>query len=79
MLVDEHADGDAASVEAVQEVLDVVVGDGVLLAEGVFVLDHSLSHGGNNLVVAIPDGLQDLHKPEMDRPETREKSGEWRG
>lgn len=79
MLVDEHADGDAAGVEAVQEVLDVVVGDGVLLAERVFVLDHSLSHGGNDLIVAVPDGLQDLHEPEIDGPEIREKSGEWRG
>lgn len=63
MLVDEHADGDAAGVEAIQEVLDVVVGDGVLLAEGVFVLDHPLGHGGDDLVVAVPDVLQDLHEP----------------
>lgn len=63
VLVDEHADGDAAGVEAVQEVLDVVVGDGVLLAVGLFVLDDPLSHGGNHLVVSVPDGLQDLHKP----------------
>lgn len=63
MLVDEHADGDAAGVEAIQEVLDVVVGDGVLLAEGVFVFDHPLGHGGDDLVVAVPDVLEDLHKP----------------
>lgn len=55
MLVDEHSYGDAAGVKTVQEVLDVVVSDGVLLAEGVFVLDHTLSHGGNHLVVAVPD------------------------
>lgn len=65
MLVDDHADGDAAGVEAVQEVLDVVVGDGVrLLAKGVFVLDDALSHGGNHLVVPVPDRLQHLHKPD---------------
>lgn len=57
VLVDEHSYGDAAGVKTVQEVLDVVVGDGVLLAEGVFVLDHTLSHGGNHLVVAVPDGF----------------------
>lgn len=57
MLVDEHADGDAAGVEAVQEVLHVVVGNGILLAEGIFVLNYSLSHGGNHFVVAVPDGL----------------------
>lgn len=63
MLVDEHANRDAAGVEAVQEVLDVVVGDGVLLAEGVLVLDHALGHGGDHLVVPVPDVLQDFHKP----------------
>lgn len=57
MLVDEHADGDAAGVKAVQEVLDVVVGHSILLAEGIFVLNHALSHGGDHLVVAVPDGL----------------------
>ena len=64
MLVDEHADGDAAGVEAIQEVLDVVVSDGVVLAKGVFVLDDSLSHGGDDLIMPVPDGLQYLHKPE---------------
>ena len=57
MLVDEHADGDAAGVEAVQEVLDVVVRNSILLAESIFVLNYSLSHGGDHLVVPVPDGL----------------------
>lgn len=57
VLVDEHSNGHAAGVKTVQEVLDVVVGNSVLLAEGVFVLDHTLSHGGNHLVVAVPDGF----------------------
>lgn len=57
VLVDEHSYGDTAGVETVQEVLDVVVSNGVLVAEGVLVLDHALSHGGNHLVVAVPDGF----------------------
>lgn len=57
VLVDEHSYGDTAGVETVQEVLDVVVGNGVLVAEGVLVLDHALSHGGNHLIVAVPDGF----------------------
>lgn len=57
MLIDEHADGDAAGVEAVQEVLDVVVSDGILLAKGILVLNDSLSHCGDHLVVAVPNGF----------------------
>lgn len=57
VLVDEHADGDAAGVEAVQEVLDVVVCYRVILAIGIFVLNHSLSHGGDHLIVPVSDGL----------------------
>lgn len=54
MLVHQHADGDAAHVEAVQEVLDVLVGDGVH-AEGLLVLQHALGHGGHHVVVTVPD------------------------
>lgn len=57
MLVDEHTDGDAAGVKTVQEVLDVVVSDGVLLAISIFILNYSLSHGGNHLIVAVSDGF----------------------
>lgn len=57
VLIDEHSYGHAAGVKTVQEVLDVVVGNGILLAEGIFVLDHTLSHSGNHLVVAVPDGF----------------------
>lgn len=57
VLVDEHPYGDATGVKTVQEVLDVVVSNGVLLVEGIFVLDHPLSHGGNHLIVAVPDGF----------------------
>lgn len=62
VLVDEHADGDAAEVEAVQEVLDVLVGHGVI-AIGVLVFEHALRHGGHHVVVAVPDGDQGLGEP----------------
>lgn len=63
MLVHEHACGDAAHVEAVQEVLDVLVGDGVH-AKRVLVLHHALSHGGHHVVVPITDVHQSLCKAE---------------
>lgn len=59
MLVDEHAYGNAAHVEAVQEVLDVLVGDGVH-AEGLLVLHHALRHGGHHVVVPVTDVHQRL-------------------
>lgn len=59
MLVDEHAYGNAAHVEAVQEVLDVLVGDGVH-AEGLLVLHHALRHGGHHVVVPVADVHQRL-------------------
>lgn len=59
MLVDEHAYGNAAHVEAVQEVLDVLVGDGVH-AEGLLVLHHALRHGGHHVVVPVADVYQRL-------------------
>ena len=59
MLVHEHACGDPAHVEAVQEVLDILVGDGVH-AKRILVLHHTLSHGGHHVVVAIPDVYQSL-------------------
>lgn len=55
MLVDEHANGDATSVEAVQEVLDVLVGDRVL-RKGLLVLYDALGHRWNHVVVPISDG-----------------------
>lgn len=62
MLVDQHADRDAAHVEAVEEVLDVLAGDGVL-TERVFVFNDPLSHGGHNIVVSVSDGHQGIVKP----------------
>lgn len=62
MLVDEHADGDPAEVEAVQEVLNVLVGHRVI-AIGVLVLQHSLCHGGHYVIVPVPDGDQGIGEP----------------
>lgn len=59
MLVHEHARGDAAHVEAVQEVLNVLVGDRVH-AEGLLVLHHALSHGGHHVVVSVANVYQSL-------------------
>lgn len=61
VLVHEHACGDAAHVETVQEVLNVLVGDGVH-AERLLVLHHALSHGGHHVVVPVPDVYQSLCK-----------------
>lgn len=62
VLVDEHADGDAAGVEAVQEVLDVLVGDRVL-GEHLLVLDDALGHRRDHVVVSVPDGDQGVDEP----------------
>lgn len=65
MLVDEHADGDAAEIESVQEVLDVLVGHGVITIR-VFVLNHALCHGRHHIIMAVPDGDQGLGEPAGD-------------
>lgn len=62
MLIDEHSDGDAAHVEAVQEVLDVLASDGVL-AKGLLVLDDTLCHSGYHVIVPVPNRHQRVHKP----------------
>lgn len=62
MLVDEHADRDAAHVEAVQEVLDVLVGY-LVLREGLFVFDDALGHSRHHVVVPVSDGHQGVNKP----------------
>jgi len=66
VLVDQHADGDAAQVEAVQEVLNVLVGDRVL-GEGLLVLDDSLGHGGHHLIVPVPDRHQGVREANRQR------------
>lgn len=62
MLVDEHADGDAAHVEPVQKVLDILVGHWVL-AEGLFVFYDALRHSRHDIVVPVSDGDQGVNKP----------------
>lgn len=63
MLVHEHAGGDAAHVEAIQEVLDVLIGHRVR-AESLLVLHYALGHGGDHVVVTVPDVHQRLSEPE---------------
>lgn len=62
VLVYQHADGDAAKVEAVQEVLDVLVGDRVIPIS-LLILNHALCHGGDHIVVPVPDGDQGICEP----------------
>ena len=69
VLVDEHTDGYSAHVEAVQEVLDVLVGDWIL-GEGFFVLYDTLGHGWHHIVVPVPDSHQGIHKPAKEKMES---------
>ena len=66
MLVDEHADRDAAHVKPVQKVLDVLVGDQVL-GKSFFIFYDTLSHGGHHVVMSVSDGHQSANKPEEGR------------
>lgn len=61
MLVDQHAEGDTAGVEAVQEVLGVGADERVE-AELLLVLNHTLGHGGHHIIVPIPDLDQDVQE-----------------
>lgn len=54
MLVEQHPDGYSAHVEPIQEILNVLADDWVC-AISLFVLHHSLSHGGNDIIVSISD------------------------
>lgn len=66
VLIDEHTDGDAAHVESIQKVLDVLVGDYVL-GKYLFVFYDTLGHGRHDVVVPVPDGNQGIDKPDKDR------------
>lgn len=55
MLIDEHSDRDAAHVEAIQKVLDVLVGYRVL-RKGLFVLYYTLGHRRHDIVMPVSDG-----------------------
>lgn len=61
MLVDEHSDGYPTHVQAIEEVLNILVGDWIF-TEGLLVLDDTLSHGGHHIVVPVPDVHQCGHK-----------------
>lgn len=61
VLVDEHAERDAIGVEAVEEILDVAA-DKRVKAKLLLVLDDSLSHGGNHIIVTVTDLNQELQK-----------------
>lgn len=63
MLVDEHAERDAIGVEAVEEVLDVAA-DEEVKAKLLLVLDDSLSHGGNHVIVTVTDLNQQVQETE---------------
>jgi len=54
VLVEQHPDGDPAHVETIQKILNILADDGVC-AVGLLVLHHSLSHGGNDIIVPISD------------------------
>lgn len=62
VLIDQHADGDSAKVEAIQEVLDILVGDRVVPVS-FLVFDHTLRHGRDHIIVAVPDGDQGVCEP----------------
>jgi len=66
VLVDEHAEGDAVGVKAVEKVLDVAADEGVK-AELFLVLYDPLSHGGNHIIVTVPDLDQELQETETTR------------
>lgn len=61
MLVDEHANGDAVHVEAVQKVLNVLTCHRVC-PKRVSILDDALGHGGYHIIVPVPDGHQSVHE-----------------
>lgn len=55
VLVNEHANGDPAHVEAIQKVLNVLARDRVG-AKRIPILDDTLGHGGHHIVVPVPNG-----------------------
>lgn len=61
MLVDEHANGDAVHVKAVQKVLNVLTCQRIC-PKCIPILDDALGHGGYHIIVPVPDGHQSVHK-----------------
>lgn len=54
MLVDEHAERYATGIETIQKILHIAADERVE-TKLLFVLDHSLGHGGNHIIVSVPD------------------------
>lgn len=54
VLVEQHPDGNPAHVEAIQKILNILADDGIC-AVRLLVLHNALSHGGNDIIVAISD------------------------
>ncbi len=61
MLVDEHTNGDAVHVKAVQKVLNILTCHRICLKR-ISILDDTLGHGGYHIIVSVPDGHQSVHK-----------------
>lgn len=59
MLVDEHAEGDTTDVETIQEILHIAA-DVRVETKLLLVLDHSLGHGRNHIIVSVPDLDKDV-------------------
>jgi len=61
VLVDEHANGDAVHVKAVQEVLNVLTCHRVC-PKCISVFNDTLGHGGYHIIVPVPNGHQSFRK-----------------
>lgn len=66
MLVDEHAERNAIGIEAVQEILDVGADEWVE-TKFFFILNHSLGHGGDHVIVSVSDLNEGLQEAEMQK------------
>ena len=66
MLVDEHAKGDSVSIEPIQEVLNVAA-DKRVKPKLLLVLNHPLGHGGNHVIVSVPDLDENLQETRINK------------
>lgn len=62
VLVDEHSDRYSAHVEPVQKILNILIGDWILI-KNLFVFNHTLGHGGDDIIVPVSDVDQGIDKP----------------
>lgn len=61
VLVNKHAERDAVGIKSVQKILDVTANEWIK-PKLLLVLDHSLGHCRNHIIVSISDFNQDLQK-----------------